>query len=127
MASEHEHTWQEINRYLPLTDADLDTSRLFPEPPRDEEGHVREMDVSEYEPPPPHIFYQCTECPETKEVEVAADDFDTLKSMLDSGEMEADNLSQLPLRELIPSMADEEGVLSGASRLRAGTRGGEGA
>lgn len=119
MAKSHTHEWQENNRFLPLTDDDLDMRRVFPEHPRDENGKMQPLDEKGYEHPDPFISYQCTSCPETKQEKVPKRDFERLKKMLENGEMSPEHLSQLPLGELIPGMKDKQGVLSGASRAPA--------
>lgn len=113
----HTHVWFEEGRYVPWTPADFDPAVQFAEHPRDAEGNVDPLDPDGYVTPEPYIFFTCRECGDAKRELIPTVGYERLVSMLQSGEMSSEHLSQLPLGELIPEMAELQGVMSGASRL----------
>lgn len=121
MASEkdHDHQWFELNRYLPYRPEDTDADVIFPEHPRDENGRIRKLDIKKWEAPDAHVYFTCSdpECDATKMVKIPKRDADRVREMLENGEMQPELLSQLPLGELFPALAEHQTKGSGAARI----------
>lgn len=122
--SGHTHDWVEQGRYIPYSDVDFDAARQQPEQRRDEDGKGEPLDAAKYTTPKPYVYYVCdgkkpdgTPCLEVKRVEIPEKAYKRLVRMLGDGRLLPEHLSQLPLRELVPELAEQEGRLSGAQRI----------
>lgn len=103
--------WQEQLRYLPYHERDFDPAVQLVEHPRDADGKVQELDPAGYEPPAPYVMFDRHLADGTHEVErvrVPKKAYDRILRLLDGGQLRAEQLSQLPLRELIPELADHK-------------------
>lgn len=98
--------WTEVHRYIPYQDQDFDVEYVHPESEASQDFAF----------PAPHIGFKDQDGNEKIE-EIPQEDYDRLVEQLKSGVLTPELLSQLPLSELIPSMAQHQGRLSGASRL----------
>lgn len=114
-----DHIWYEQLRYLPLDDSFESASHLiFPEVVPD--GPSAEEKHAAWVGPPAHIVFACNVpgCIETKVIDVPEEAHARLCRMFENGEMNVNDVSQLPLGELIPEMKeDQPTILSGAARL----------
>lgn len=110
MAKKGSEDWIELARVIPWQDEDFSPARLMPEIYRDEEGQPR----GDVEPPPltPHIVLQDAADPEkgTKVVEIPDKTYKRIRAMLDSGELAPEDLSHLPLADLVPELVKELGT-----------------
>lgn len=115
----HEHDWVEQGRYIPYSDADFDPARQFPEVRRDADGKAEEYDLAAYTTPKPYIYQVCDVpgCGEVQRIEIPEKAYKRILKMLDDGRLLPEHLSQLPLRELVPELADQEARGSGARRV----------
>jgi len=119
-STKHEHAFYEAMRYIPFTKADFDVERQFVEDPRDEDGKVAPLDRKGYEFPDPYILPHCSDpdCTEKKEVKIPKKAYERIVAALDAGDLTPEHLSQLPLGELVPELAQHQGLLSGAARVQ---------
>jgi hypothetical protein len=117
--AEKREQWVELARVIPWSDADHSPAKLMPETFRDEDGQPR----SDIEPPElvPHVILQDLASPEkdTKVVKIPKREYDRIVKMLDTGELLPEELSHLPLRDLVPSLAEH---LSEHGHARSGAR-----
>jgi hypothetical protein len=117
VANDRKHDWQELARVIPWQEEDHAPEKVMPEPFYDGAGEPR----TDMKPPrvEPHIILQDLADPEkqTKVVPVPEKQFQTIKRMLETGEMDEEDLSRLPLHELVPDAAK---LLSPAGRARSG-------
>lgn len=118
---QHEHDWFEEGRYIPYTDRDFDARYSLVEPRRDADGRIEKFDEKAWEAPKPYVAFRCQECHEVKRVNIPKKAYDRLVKHLETGEVSQEHLSQLPLGELIPEMAEHQARGSGASRVPAAT------
>lgn len=123
MAQGKETDWVEQGRYLPYHPRDLDPAAQLVEHPRDENGKETKLDTKGFEFPDPYVWFDRRNADgehEVKRVRVPKRAMDRLRKLLDEGTLKPDHLSQLPLAELIPELAEHQGLLSGASRVPGG-------
>jgi hypothetical protein len=115
----HEHVWVEQGRYLPTHPRDFDAAANLPEERRDADGKPEAYDLEGWEAPKPYVFWDCQDpdCPEVKRVDVPKAAYDRIVAALDDGSLKPEHLSQLPLGELIPELAEHQGIGSGAARV----------
>lgn len=111
--------WIELARVIPWQDSDHDPAKLMPEIYRDEDGRPR-TDMS---PPPlePHIILQNIADPEkqTRVEKISKRDHDRILKMLETGELLPEELSHLPLRDLVPGLWEK---LSPEGQARSGAK-----
>lgn len=117
--------WFEEGRYIPWTKQDFDPNVQLAEHPRDAKGNVNPLDPAGYVTPDPYVFYTCRKCGVPKREKIPTAAYERVVKMLKNGEMSQEHLSQLPLGELIPEMAELQGEMSGASRVTYVEEGGD--
>jgi hypothetical protein len=119
MAEKKGENWVELARVIPWHESDYAPAKLMPETFRDEDGKPR----TDMEPPPlePHIILQDLNSPEkdTKLVKIPKREYEAIRKMLETGELLPEELSHLPLRDLVPSVAEQ---LSDEGHRRSGAR-----
>lgn len=117
MADKNEQ-WIELARVIPWHESDYSHAKLAPETFRDEDGKPRKSEPPTLEP---HIILQNIADPEksTKVIKIPKREYETIKKMLETGELLPEELSHLPLRDLCPSIAEQ---LSPEGQRRSGAR-----
>lgn len=115
----HEHVWVEQGRYIPYLPRDFDPDAQLVEDPRDADGQPAPLEREGYEAPKPYVWWDCQvpSCTEVKREEIPDAAYQRLVRLLEVKALKPEHLSQLPLGELIPEMAQHQALLSGAARI----------
>lgn len=128
----HQHQWEELRRQIPYTARDFDKDVLAPERARysmdhpDEEKrgqpHTDEDHYDKVAVPKPEIVFYCPSCTSTQAYTIPAERYKEIVAALESGELTDEDLSLLPLDQLVPEIAGKLSPLAlsktGASATR---------